>query len=109
MPRKHNSGRHGNGRRYIMNAILQALPDDKSMYSRDLVEEVSQLSGKPVSSYRIGQHMSMLEEEGLVRRIGEGAKRVWKKTWRGGANPSKVLNMTKTYGMLTRNDRILPM
>ena len=67
-----------------MDAILESLPDDKPMYSRDLVKEVSRLSGKPVSSIRIGQHMSMLEEEGLVRRMGSGPKRTWKKTWRGG-------------------------
>ena len=84
MPRKHNSGKHGNGRRYIMDAILEALPDDGGMYSRDLVDEVSRLSGKQVSSGRIGQHMVMLEDEGKVRRMGTRSKRVWKKTWRGG-------------------------
>ena len=85
MPRKHNSGKHGLSRRYIMDAILEALPDDKSMYSRDLVEDVSRLSGKRVSSVTIGHHMSMLEAEGKVRRMDSGVTRTWRKTWRGGA------------------------
>ena len=96
MPRRHNSGRHGNGRRYIMDAIMKSLPDNKPMYSRDLVEDVSRFSGKQVSALRIGQHMLMLEDEGKVRRIGSGRYRTWKKTWRGGAEPSKLLNKSST-------------
>ena len=74
-----------------MNAILKALPDDKPMRSRDLVEDVSLFSGKPISQYRIGHHMVLLEEEGLVRRMGSRHRRTWKKTWRGGSPQSKVL------------------
>ena len=76
-----------------MDAILQALPDDKPMYSRDLTEDVSRLSGKSVSSITIGHHMAMLEDEGMVMLVGEGARRTWRKTWRGGATQPKVLNM----------------
>ena len=83
MVRKQNS-RHGYSRRYIMDSILEALPDGEWKYARDLVEDVSQLSGKPVSSLSIGQHMLILEDEGRVRRMGTRSKRVWKKTWRGG-------------------------
>ena len=43
MPRKHNSGRHGNGRRYIMDAILDALPDGEWTRSSELVDDVSRL------------------------------------------------------------------
>ena len=76
-----------------MDAILQAMPDSESVYSRDLVDDVSRLAGKQISSRRIGQHMTLLEEKGRVVKAGSGAKRPWKKTWRGGAAQPKVLNM----------------
>ena len=34
---------HGYSRRYIMDSILEALPDGEWKYARDLVEDVSQL------------------------------------------------------------------
>ena len=70
-----------------MDAILETLPDDKPMLSRDLVEDVSKLSGKKVSPITIGHHMVMLEEEGKVRRMGTRSTRTWKKTWYGGSRP----------------------
>jgi len=91
--RRQNS-RHGYSRRYIMDAILKALSNGEWMYARDLVEDVSKLSGRPVSSLSIGQHMLILEDEGKVRRMGTRSKRVWRKTWRGGVTSSKVLNTT---------------
>lgn len=63
-----------------MDAILKALPNGEWMYARDLVEDVSQLSGRPVSSLSIGQHLLILEDEGKVGRMGTRSKRVWKKT-----------------------------
>lgn len=70
-----------------MDAILEALPDDAPMLSRDLVDDVSKLSDKKVSPITIGHHMVMLEEEGKVRRMGTRSTRTWKKTWYGGSGP----------------------
>ena len=85
MPRKHNSGKHGNGRRYIMDAILEALPDGEWTRASDLVDDVSRLVGKKTSQWRIGSHMSYLEDEGSVRRKPSKNHALWKKTWRGGS------------------------
>jgi hypothetical protein len=67
MPRKHNA-RRGKSRRYIINAIMETIPEDRWVNSRDLVEEVSRAADRDVSAHRIGAHLSILEDEGRVIR-----------------------------------------
>lgn len=53
-------------RTYIVEAILEAAPDDECFLSRDIKDDVSKIVGKETSSHKIGQYLSYLHSKGLV-------------------------------------------
>ena len=57
-------------KRYVKNIILEAI-DPKGCYACDFVDEVSEKVGKPFSIQRVSSYLSVMFEDGEVRREAE--------------------------------------
>ena len=55
------------------------MPKNKPVFSRELVDDVQELSGVELTPQRIGKYMSVLEERGEVYRLGPERRTRWMK------------------------------